>query len=172
MSTHYIYDRIPEKGGIRLINLHPAESDPTEVKCDLVHTTLGHHSRSLHEHYTALSYFWGDTKATKTIEIDGKTLAITSSLYSALRHIRDPKYPLLLWADGVCINQQDNEEKSHQVSQMGAVYKTASHTIIYLSDTIPSLEKFFITAEQQNGALRRIPLTMKTFLQFCPSHGL
>jgi hypothetical protein len=38
------------------------------------------------------------------------------------------------WFDAVCINQRDNDEKSQQVSQMGEVYKIATHTIINLGE--------------------------------------
>jgi hypothetical protein len=34
----------------------------------------------------------------------------------------------------VCINQQDDEEKGKQVQQMGRVYETAHHTVIFLGE--------------------------------------
>jgi hypothetical protein len=47
--------------------------------------------------------------------IDGRRLAITSSLAEALRHLRPEKAPLSIWIDQICINQMDDDEKSKQV---------------------------------------------------------
>lgn len=64
-----------------------------------------------------------------------QTLEITKSLDSALRHLRDEKRVLNVWADGVCINLYDEEgEKARQVQQMGKVYETADHTVIFLGE--------------------------------------
>jgi hypothetical protein len=51
-----------------------------------------------------------------------------------LRHIRDPKSQLIIWADGICINQVDIEEKTAQVRHMGSIYELATHTIIFLGE--------------------------------------
>jgi hypothetical protein len=87
------------------------------------------------DHYIALSYVWGDANDRRTAFINGRTLYITATLYSALRHIRDPKRELKIWADGICINQSDVEERNIQVQQMGAIYQLATHTIIYLGES-------------------------------------
>ena len=71
----------------------------------------------------------------RTVFINGKTLDITATLDSALRHIREPKRELKIWADGICINQSDVEERNIQVQQMGAIYQLARHTIIYLGES-------------------------------------
>jgi hypothetical protein len=38
----------------------------------------------------------------------------------------------LIWADAVCINQADDEEKSWQVRMMGDVYRNADRVLIWL----------------------------------------
>ncbi|KAF2027823.1 hypothetical protein EK21DRAFT_71189, partial [Setomelanomma holmii] len=40
---------------------------------------------------------------------------------------------ILLWADQICINQSDTEERSHQVGFMGAIYRCARDVAISLS---------------------------------------
>jgi hypothetical protein len=40
----------------------------------------------------------------------------------------------LLWADAICINQDDIDERNQQVKQMGLVYQQANHTMIYLGE--------------------------------------
>ncbi|PMD32104.1 heterokaryon incompatibility, partial [Hyaloscypha variabilis F] len=88
--------------------------------------------------YTALSYVWGDANDLTTISTDGRPLRITTSLECALRHLRDTKRALNVWADGICINQQDETEKGRQVQQMGRVYETAAHTVIFLGEGNPA----------------------------------
>ena len=41
--------------------------------------------------------------------------------------------PLQIWADAVCINQNDLEERSSQVSMMCDIYKDAQQCQIWLS---------------------------------------
>ncbi|KAH8794240.1 heterokaryon incompatibility protein-domain-containing protein, partial [Hyaloscypha sp. PMI_1271] len=80
------------------------------------------------------SYVWGDPNDICTIFVDRKPVKITASLESALRHLREqePGRVLCLWADALCINQPDVLERNRQVQQMGAIYSTAHHTVIYL----------------------------------------
>lgn len=42
----------------------------------------------------------------------------------------------MIWADAICANQTDGDEKSRQVGQMGSMYKRARNTIIYLVNAI------------------------------------
>ncbi|KAK7725138.1 Glycerol-3-phosphate/dihydroxyacetone phosphate acyltransferase [Botryosphaeria dothidea] len=54
-----------------------------------------------------------------------RKLRISTNLETALRHLRQPDSAWCAWADGICINQEDDEEKSHQVRHMDLVYKGA-----------------------------------------------
>src|SRR5271154_3222751 len=70
--------------------------------------------------YVALSYVWGDPARKKDLNIDGKVVRITESLDTALRHLRSFGGNITsrpLWIDALCINQDDNDEKSCQVRQ-------------------------------------------------------
>jgi hypothetical protein len=95
------------------------------------------------DHYIAISYVWGDQNDTRTISVDGKRLQITASLDSALRHVRDHRRVLRVWADGVCINQKDVHERNRQVPLMGDIYSTAQHTIIFLGLSSPQCDFVF-----------------------------
>jgi hypothetical protein len=55
-----------------------------------------------------------------------------ASLFSALHDLREDTRSFLLWADGICINQGDNEEKAVQVQLMGRIFEGATNTIVYL----------------------------------------
>jgi hypothetical protein len=62
----------------------------------------------------------------------GTITLIQENLRNALEHIRDKKDPVRLWADAICINQPDNEEKMHQIAMMGQVYNRAINVRIWL----------------------------------------
>ena len=136
MASEYEYTPIKELDGIRLIELQPAAHVSAPIRCSLIHQQLSLcDSRDIYcrAPYTALSYIWGCPDKTKMITVNSeKTLRITVNLFSALSDLRHKTLSLPLWADGICINQSDNEEKSAQVCMMGRIYAEANHTVIHL----------------------------------------
>jgi hypothetical protein len=110
------------------------------VQCEILHVTLRQAQDEICGHYTALSYVWGDPDDTTTILVEGYPLRVTKSLERAFRHLRDEKRHLNVWADGICINQKDDNEKSKQVQQMGRVYEAAHHAVIFLGEWEPAAE--------------------------------
>ena len=82
--------------------------------------------------FYALSYVWGDPAPVCDFEINGTTVKIGASLYAALHSIRRNTKFRVIWADALCINQSNNEEKSWQVQQMVAIYSRARATIAWL----------------------------------------
>ncbi|KAM0424514.1 hypothetical protein ACHAPT_010228 [Fusarium lateritium] len=82
--------------------------------------------------YAAVSYVWGQqTVEYKLLTPDG-TLHIHASLFHALVRLRKPTEVTVLWADGICINQKDNHEKSHQVELLPHIFQNASVTAAML----------------------------------------
>jgi hypothetical protein len=136
----YRYLPITDHDGIRLIVLQPSADKAATVQCEILHVTLRQAQDEICDHYTALSYVWGDPNDTTSILVEEYPLRVTKSLERALRHLRDEKRYLNVWADGVCINQNDEDEKSKQVQQMGRVYETAHHTVIFLGECEPATE--------------------------------
>jgi hypothetical protein len=67
---------------------------------------------------------------------------ITASLASALRHLRDRYRKRQVWADAICINQDDIEERNQQVRQMASVYSLAHHTVIFLGEGTSKTTQF------------------------------
>ena len=118
----YQYEPLLEEDAIRLLELKPTPDLQATLECSLVHTTLSECDNDLVDHYTALPYVWGDAKKTKTISIEGKELDVTVNLEPALRHLRDPGRRRMVWADALCIDQSNDEEKNQQVAQMSKVY--------------------------------------------------
>src|SRR5262249_43996488 len=74
----------------------------------------------------------------------GITLKITKSLYNALRSFRHSKVEdgtRALWADGVCINQEDLEERGQQVKLMAEIYRSARRVITYVGEDTANVER-------------------------------
>lgn len=81
--------------------------------------------------FAALSYAWGTSPADHSISCNGETFWVSRNLCNALRHIRWPDGPRIIWADAICINQSDLAEKNVQVPLMGEIYRR-SLTAVWL----------------------------------------
>ncbi|KAF2722182.1 HET-domain-containing protein, partial [Polychaeton citri CBS 116435] len=111
---------------IRLITLYRGyDDDPIEVS---LRTTDAVSDKG----YDALSYTWGDAKDTKCVWVDRRFVRVTRNLYIFLRELRKPNEDLRLWADALCINQKDDDEKSAQVGLMPDIYPRANKVICWL----------------------------------------
>ncbi|KAK4445261.1 heterokaryon incompatibility protein-domain-containing protein [Podospora aff. communis PSN243] len=111
---------------IRILTLHlGTRKDP--IRCSL-------HTARLEDDppYEALSYAWGDPAICCPILLDKRVVQVTSNLESALRRLRYPDHDRELWVDALCINQQDNVEKSHQVNLMSEIYSKAQVGLLWL----------------------------------------
>lgn len=51
--------------------------------------------------YKALSYVWGSSKVTETIDLEGNPFQITLNLSCALRHLRKVDQSIRLWVDAL-----------------------------------------------------------------------
>jgi hypothetical protein len=158
----YQYSELTGKDAIRLIHLQPCEDLETDIECSLKDAILAEYRDDIGDHYTAISYVWGDESDTRSISVDRKRLEITASLESALRHIRDDRRVLRVWADGVCINQNDVHDRNRQVRLMGDIYSTAQHTIIFLGLSSPQCDSVLklISAEAQVPSEERESLSL------------
>ncbi|KAF2491477.1 hypothetical protein BU16DRAFT_468164, partial [Lophium mytilinum] len=116
------------KPTIRVLYLKPGhESDEIQA-----HLRLLDIDTDLSPQYESLSYVWGDPAFTKRVIINEHFIEIRKNLYGALRHIRSKTETLIIWADAICINQSDMDEKSHQVALMAEIYRRCSKVYIWL----------------------------------------
>ena len=120
----YVYTSL-NKDEIRLLRLLPKRKEL--VQCELVHEDLASPSP-----YVALSYAWGNARETKHIELNGCRVPIATSLHGALVALRRKSEPVMLWADALCINQQDRAERAEQVQLMTRIYEGAKSVAIWL----------------------------------------
>ena len=104
----------------------------TDLVCDLEVAHIGRLPT-----YEALSYCWGDPSDKIPIECNGSGgLAITKNLHSALLRLQLPNQLRLIWADAICINQEDTEERGSQVRLMKDIYRFASSVVVWLGGPI------------------------------------
>ena len=126
MAEPYSYLHLSSHNSTRILVLSPARADEA-LRGRLVEINLESPSS-----YVALSYTWGAASLSEPLEIDGKLLFITPSADTALRRLRSRKSTLSIWIDAICINQQDIDERSAQVKNMGVIYKQATAVIVWL----------------------------------------
>ncbi|KAF1847615.1 HET-domain-containing protein, partial [Cucurbitaria berberidis CBS 394.84] len=121
---------------IRVLDLLPGSWNDV-VKCDIRIVSLDGNAA-----YEALSYVWGESPDTKSIEVSGQRVLITLNLYSALRRLRYSDRKRAIWIDQLCINQWDISEKEIQVSLMRDTYRACSHCVLWLGE-IPDATQGF-----------------------------
>lgn len=83
--------------------------------------------------YIALSYAWGTRMTNERLFLPAP-ISITTTLWSALRRLRSLSSTLRIWADAICINQNDTQEKACQVMAMRMVFQNAKLVIADLGD--------------------------------------
>lgn len=115
----------PSKDG-RLINLHPSSSEDI-----LVYNLMNIKAAAMPE-YEALSYVWGPRSLTREITVKAETKYIRENLWSALYHMQLPLKPLVLWIDAICIDQENMDERNHQVRLVGKIYTGATTILVWL----------------------------------------
>ncbi|KAK2728930.1 ankyrin and het domain-containing protein [Colletotrichum kahawae] len=111
----------PEKRQFRLLRLAPPSEDGVVSQLQLETFSLDDAPP-----YFCLSYVWGDSKRFIGINCNGKMISVTGNLFHAIQTCLNRHPDAWLWADGICINQDDLAERSSQVLFMGAIYRNAS----------------------------------------------
>lgn len=59
-------------------------------------------------------------------------MPVTKSLLLALQDLRQPHEDRIMWIDAICIDQDNDKERGHQVLQMASIYKNAEKVVIWL----------------------------------------
>jgi hypothetical protein len=121
--------------------------------------------------YEALSYVWGSEE--KSVPLysardplrESVCVLVTPSLASALRHLRFESRSRYLWVDALCINQDDDDEKSCQVPIMSDIYYDAKNVCVWLgeSDENSTLAFGFISKLLDMGAFDQLSRGNQSF---------
>jgi hypothetical protein len=103
------YDSLPTDDSIRLLYLDGAPNLNDILRCELISISLSELLGGTYGDvgFAAISYFWGDVQQLQPVFIGSTVMGIGSNLHDALRWYRPPDKPVIVWADGVCINQKD-----------------------------------------------------------------
>ncbi|KAK4122107.1 hypothetical protein N657DRAFT_539566, partial [Parathielavia appendiculata] len=83
----------------------------------------------------AISYVWGARPTMHhplKLKVNGVEILITESLFTCLQALRRNRVTALIWADAVCINQDDKVEQAQQARRMGMLYEWATRVIVWL----------------------------------------
>jgi len=83
------------------------------------------------------------------VELDSCQIRVTRNLHAALKRLRFSDRPRTLWVDAICINQADNEEKSHQIALMGEIYGKTTRGIIFLGEELEADQNETLDERQQ-----------------------
>ncbi|RYP09262.1 hypothetical protein DL764_001389 [Monosporascus ibericus] len=122
----YRYPPLPDKRTIRVLTLHSGKpEDPLRGELESVAADDA-------GDYEPLSYVWGDDQLIGEIFLPTARLKLTASLSHALRRLRPQTGTRRVWADQVCIDQRNKEERSHQVQFMNEIYKNGSLVQVWL----------------------------------------
>lgn len=155
--NQYQYPPLETEDSIRILVLDPAPNPEAPLSGSLAH----HASFTKDLDYWAISYVWGDQDFHYTLELqenNGHTsyIKITSNVNTVLKRFREANTTQRLWIDAICLNQDDNTEKAHQVPIMGRIYERAKGVHIWLGAEDKDTAGIF-------GYLHEVP--------FVPNHG-
>lgn len=85
--------------------------------------------------YIALSYAWGDSGDMTILPVDGQEFEVSVNLHGALWAITQCEADIeevMVWADALCIDQGNLEERNQQVQIMTKIYRNAQFVAIWL----------------------------------------
>jgi hypothetical protein len=145
---------------------HYDREKPFELVSDIIHdyggdTPPGHVPRQERRvqrrgGYYALSYTWGDSKPVADISLNGRSIGVAQNLFDFLSMValclQDGKRPMnghigsetYYWIDALCINQNDQDEKTEQVQRMWQIYEDAELVLSWLGPEDDNTLKAFI----------------------------
>jgi hypothetical protein len=134
MSQTYQYRALEKLTDIRILHLGPGrESDSLRCRIEHVDVNLGNA-------FSAISYVWGsEEKPHQMLIEDNQYLLLTTSLCDAIQNLQPIAdfQQKTFWADQICINQSDIEERNRPVAMMGTIYRKASQFITYIGPEHP-----------------------------------
>lgn len=161
--SHFKYNGLPNPQDIRVLCLFPASnpSEPLIGELSVVNLTEC-------PDYDALSYTWEpsfeDEKiADGLLEIPShqESIRIKGNLIQALRRLRLPDMPRILWVDAIRIDQENTTERNHQVRMMASIYLTASKVFGWLGEESEEKDGQFVMDPdgfREDNAVRDRPL--------------
>jgi hypothetical protein len=112
----------------RLIWLEPSNTFSSPLHCRLFEVSLDENPQ-----YEALSYTWGGP-LDRSMLCFNMPLSITANCEAALRQLRLPLQPRVLWIDAICIDQSPSPEKAQHLRNMRDIYQKAGEVLLWLGE--------------------------------------
>lgn len=130
----YQHERL-EVDQIRIFTLFPGEqSDP-------LHGLIWVARLDAKMNYTTVSYVWGPrSQPSHALHTPVGRLTITEPLYLTLKQLRKKHRSVTLWVDAICINQDDDNEKTEQVKMLAQIFQNSVQTLGFIRDDGESTE--------------------------------
>ena len=122
----YHYKPLSDSRNFRILYIEPG-APGSRIRGSLHESRLGDGVT-----YLALSYVWGSPQIVAYVMVEGCYSLVTENLYAALQHLRSEQEPRWIWIDQICINQQDQEERSQQVMMMHDIFSKSVQVLIWL----------------------------------------
>jgi hypothetical protein len=133
----YEYEGLTSTDELRILEL--SKGNPK----DPLHGTLTKCRLQNFAAYEALSYTWENYDSDEPLDTTpGRDMiylgpfwdafVVTRNCYKALRRLRYTDRTRILWVDSICIDQENESERSHQVWLMQRIYENALSVVLYL----------------------------------------
>jgi hypothetical protein len=158
----FVYDGLASATCVRLIDFDQTNGE--------ISFTLHTFELNSAPPFDALSYTWGDPScpylsSTKlsvqpltVVRCNGANLKVQPNLLAALKELPtvDISRAIYIWIDAICIDQENNSERSSQVQMMGTLYEQAESVIVWLGPEDETVSDAFIVLERL-GSVGRVP---------------
>ncbi|KAI0970613.1 heterokaryon incompatibility protein-domain-containing protein [Xylaria arbuscula] len=175
---------LPDAQSIRLLYLHASTQEIVTGRLRVV-------SLASSPRFDALSYVWAchsnmeecrgrgccERSGACVIQCGLARVPITKNGYFALRSLTKQLGHITIWINSVCINQDDIDERNHQVGLMRQIYSFARTTYIWLDDALAASDRDSGTATPSdpafnnlNAALRYVRHDASILRTFISSH--
>ncbi|KAF1810651.1 HET-domain-containing protein, partial [Eremomyces bilateralis CBS 781.70] len=130
-SFGFQYSSLPEKKAVvRLLELLPGDPDG-KIRCELMDFEIKDADQ---KPYEALSYVWGEGEGSTEITVNNERMTIRPNLHLALQSLRNQDSARTFWVDAICIDQNNNKERGHQVNLMKSIFQGAKGVVVWLGE--------------------------------------
>ncbi|KAF7524140.1 hypothetical protein G7054_g11523 [Neopestalotiopsis clavispora] len=141
----YAQPPLPLESSFRLLRLLPGNFDEV-VRCEIHVDDLRNFPS-----FSAISYTWadenGDDRELTNISINDRSLQVTKNCDAALRRVRKWSANVYIWIDAICIDQDNDVERGHQVKLMPQIYQQARKVFMYVGEHDADSRKISIDLE-------------------------
>ena len=167
MAESYAYTDLTHDE-FRLIQLNGLDASSGRFTIDLENIPLNDSTIE----YDAISYAWNNEIRNVPILCSGKVLTITASLHNALSTFSTLDQAKRIWADAICINQNDDAEKALQVPLMRQIYRNAYRVLVWLGSAGSHTDRVMDSMLNLNLLLSKAPDAMLISTQSLQKYDL